>query len=66
MRAYIITTGSIFGLITLAHIWRICVERHLAREPSYVLLTIVSAVLCFWALRLLWLAKGNSGSRFTE
>ena len=54
MRAYLMTTGAIFGLITVAHIWRIIVEPHLAMEPWYVLLTLVAAGLCLWAVRLLW------------
>jgi hypothetical protein len=54
MKAYIITTGAIFGLITLAHIARVFAEGpHLAREPLFVLLTVAAAALCFWAWRLL-------------
>ena len=54
MRAYVMTTGTIFGLITLAHILRIVHEsRVLATDPWFVLLTVVSAALCVWALRLL-------------
>jgi len=49
------TTGAVFGLLTLAHIWRIVEEGpHLAKEPWYVLITISAAGLCLWALRLLW------------
>ena len=34
MKAYLVTTGSIFGLIVLAHILRIIEEgQHLARDP---------------------------------
>jgi hypothetical protein len=54
MKAYLITTGTVFGLITLAHIWRVFVEgRHLATDPVFILLTIAAATLCFWAWRLL-------------
>jgi hypothetical protein len=54
MKAYLITTGMVFGLITLAHIWRVLAEdRHLATDPLFVLLTIVAAALSFWAWRLL-------------
>jgi hypothetical protein len=54
MRAYLLTTGTVFGLITLAHIWRVFTESPwLARDPWYILLTILSAALCFWAVRLL-------------
>ena len=54
MKAYLITTGTVFGLITLAHIWRVCVEnRHLATDPWFIFLTILAAGLCVWAWRLL-------------
>lgn len=55
MKAYLITTGVIFGLLTLVHIWRAVEEgTHLATEPWFVLLTIAAAALCLWAFRLLW------------
>jgi hypothetical protein len=54
MKAYIITTGTVFGLITLAHVWRALVEGpRLATDPVFLLLTVLSAALCFWACRLL-------------
>lgn len=55
MKAYVMTTGAVFGLLFLAHIWRVIEEGpHLATEPWYVLITVAAAVLCLWALRLLW------------
>jgi hypothetical protein len=52
------TTGVVFGLLTLAHIWRVIAERpHLATEPWYVLITAAAAALCLWAVRLLWRAR---------
>ena len=58
MKAYVMTTGAVFGLLTLVHLWRIIVEGlHLATEPLYVLLTVAAGSLCFWAWRLLWLAR---------
>ena len=55
MKAYVMTTGTVFGLLTLAHIWRVIEEGpQLATEPWYVLITVAAAVLCLWALRLLW------------
>jgi hypothetical protein len=57
MKAYLITTGAVFGVITLAHICRIIEEwPHLATEPWYLLLTIATAVLGIWAWRLLRLS----------
>lgn len=53
MRAYVMTTGAVFGLLTLAHLLRIVEEgAHLARDPAYVLITVAAGVLCLWALRL--------------
>jgi len=54
MNAYLITSGAIFGLVTIAHLVRMILEnRHLATEPPFILLTILSAGLCFWAFYLL-------------
>ncbi|MGH9872793.1 MAG: hypothetical protein ACRD9S_10035 [Pyrinomonadaceae bacterium] len=49
MKAYIITTGAIFGLITVAHLLRIVREPHVLTEPLFILLTVLSAALCIWA-----------------
>jgi uncharacterized membrane protein len=54
MKAYLLITGTVFGLITLAHLWRVFAEgRHLAKDPVFVLLTVAAAALCLWAYRLL-------------
>jgi heme/copper-type cytochrome/quinol oxidase subunit 1 len=54
MRTYLITSGSIFGLIVLAHLLRIIAEgAHLMRDPGYVFMTFAAAALCVWAFRLL-------------
>jgi hypothetical protein len=52
MKAYLVTTGSIFGLITFAHLRRIVAESS-AIEPLFILLTIVAATLSAWAWFLL-------------
>jgi hypothetical protein len=58
MKAYVITSGAVFGLLTLAHLLRIMVEGlHLAKDPLYVLITLAAASLCFWAWRVLRLSK---------
>jgi protein-S-isoprenylcysteine O-methyltransferase Ste14 len=58
MRAYLIVTGALFGLITLAHLLRMLDEwPHLATDPSYLLLTLAAAALCFWAFRLVRRSK---------
>ncbi len=53
MKMYVVTTGAIFGLLTLAHVWRMVEEgAHLAADPFFVLVTLASAVLCLWARRV--------------
>lgn len=48
------TSGAIFGLLTLAHLVRVFYEGpHLAGEPFFILTTVAAAALCIWALRLL-------------
>lgn len=50
MKAYVMTTGVVFGLLTLAHIWRVVEEgTHLARDPWFVLITIAAGALSLWA-----------------
>ena len=54
MRAYVITTGIIFALITIAHIVRLAMEStRVLTEPIFVLLTILSAALTVWAWLIL-------------
>ena len=54
MRAYVMTTSAVFGLLTVAHVWRVIEERpSLVTDPSYILITVVAAALCLWAWRLL-------------
>ncbi|MES2176657.1 MAG: hypothetical protein V4550_02235 [Gemmatimonadota bacterium] len=52
MRAYVITTGVVFGLLAAAHVWRIFVEGSGVAKPPFVAITVVAAALCGWALRL--------------
>jgi len=55
MKAYVVTSGGIFGLLTIAHLLRIAFEnRHLATDPVYILMTLASAALCIWAGLVLW------------
>jgi len=58
MKAYVMTTGAVFGLLTLAHLWRILEEGpRLAADPWYALITVAAAALCVWAWRLIRLSK---------
>jgi hypothetical protein len=54
MRAYIVTTSIVFGLLVLAHIARGIAEGpHVVKDPFFMLSTFVAAGLCVWACRLL-------------
>jgi len=57
MRAYVVTTGTLFGLLTIAHVWRMIEESPaLATDPWYILITLVAAGLAVWAWRLVRLS----------
>jgi hypothetical protein len=54
MRAYFITTGTVFGLIVVAHIWRVIGEGPaLAKDPFYILMTVAAMTLTLWVWRVL-------------
>ncbi len=57
MRVYLLATGTLFGLVALAHLWRTVNElRHLSSDPSFVVgvaaIGIVAAAMSIWAFRL--------------
>ena len=54
MKAYVMTTGILFGLLFVAHVWRVIAEGPAsARDPVFILFTIAAAALSFWAWRVL-------------
>jgi hypothetical protein len=53
MKAYFITTGVIFGLLTIMHVWRMFSEGGFHRDPWFVAITLLSAGFCIWAFQLL-------------
>ncbi len=54
MKAYVITTGLVFALVTVAHVARVFMEDlALARSPEYVVITLFTAGLSVWAWRVL-------------
>jgi hypothetical protein len=58
MKSYVMTTGVLFGLLAVVHLWRVVEEGpRLATDPWYVLITFAAAALCFWAWRLLRLSR---------
>ena len=61
MRAYLLTTGTVFGLVAVLHLWRAIAEStSLARDPWFILITLVAVGLCVWAFRLLRLVPRAS------
>ena len=52
MKTYVAATGTLFGLLTVVHLWRMVEERRLATEPWYLLVTAAAVMLCLWAWRL--------------
>ena len=58
MKAYVTTTGAIFFLLTLVHLWRAIEEGPgLLKNPWWVFITLAAAALSIWAWRLLRSAK---------
>jgi hypothetical protein len=54
MKAYVITSGTIFGLLGVVHLIRAIQEgAHLASDPWFAGITVLAFVLCFWAFRSL-------------
>lgn len=53
MRTYVITTGVIFGLLVVAHVWRVFAEgTWLLKDPFWFLITGLAAALCVWAFTI--------------
>lgn len=50
MRAYIATTGLLFFALVAAHALRLVPEPHLARDPWFMLASIISLGMTVWAL----------------
>ena len=52
MKAYIATSGTIFGVITLAHIFRVYAEGvERAKDPWFLATTAIAVALTVWAWR---------------
>jgi hypothetical protein len=64
MKAYLIVTGTIFGLVGIAHLLRLFVEGHSLSDPwflgSNLALLVVGGGLATWATRLVIRLRGPS------
>jgi hypothetical protein len=64
MKAYLITTGTLFALLAFAHLLRTIAEwPRLAADPWFVIegpgIGAAAAALSFWAWRLLRVSAGT-------
>jgi fumarate reductase subunit C len=58
MKVYLALTAVLFAVLTVVHVWRAFVEPS-TRNPWFIAITIVSAILCLWAARL-WRRHGSA------
>jgi len=54
MKAFLVTSGTVFALVVVAHILRLGFEPDKSKDPFFVLLTVAAGALSFWAWRLVW------------
>lgn len=52
MRTYVIAAGLIFALLVVLHIWRAIIEPHLARDPFFLITTVIAASFALAAWRV--------------
>ena len=52
MKAYLLTSGAIFGLITAVHLWRVALEPNMLTQAWFLLITLCAAAFCVWAIVL--------------
>lgn len=58
MKYYLAFTAIVFAALTAIHIWRMVAEStSLAKDPFFLIITLISAALCLWAVRLLIVAR---------
>ena len=54
MKTYVMTTGAIFGLVVVLHVWRAIAEgSRIATDPWFIVITALAAGLCFWSFYVL-------------
>ena len=46
------TTGVVFGLLALAHVWRVRAEGTGVLNPFFVAITVIAAAFSVWAFLL--------------
>lgn len=64
MKTYLGVTAALFGVLTIAHIWRIVAENaSLATDPWFLATTVLSALFCVWGARLYFKARADVADR---
>ncbi len=54
MKAYLVTTATLFSLIAVLHAWRMIEERSsLATDPWFLIITLIAAAFAGWGIGLL-------------
>ncbi|MEP6990938.1 MAG: hypothetical protein ABJA80_08425 [bacterium] len=54
MRTYVVTTGVIFALLAIAHVFRVVQEgQQVATNPFFAGITVAAAAMSVWAWRVL-------------
>lgn len=54
MKAYVATTGILFGLLAVVHAWRLLAEGpHVLKDAWFVSFTVLALALCIWSWRVL-------------
>lgn len=62
MKAFLAVTTVLFALLTVVHVWRAIVEPS-SRDPWFIAITIVAALLCIWSGRLFVAMRTGSDQR---
>ena len=52
MRTYVAVTGGLFLLLAGIHVARVFVEPNMAREPFFIVVTLLALGMSGWALAL--------------
>jgi hypothetical protein len=54
VKAYVVTTGAVFGLLVVVHLWKAVEEGpRIATDPWFIVITSLAGGFCFWAWRVL-------------
>jgi hypothetical protein len=65
MKTYLVVSGTLFGLVVIAHVLRLVQEGTAPiAEPIFVISTLICACLCVWAFALLRTAGRRTRSRY--